>query len=274
MKMEVRKITPKIAEAMLKKNHPNNRPIQQPIVNAIARDIETGNWKVTHQGICFDAEGYLIDGQHRLSACVQSGKTIEILVVVNESSVIGDPIDRHRVRTMAYLTGKSSKLIAALRVLRDFEDGYYSGNAMTTAEVAMVFEKHHENFELLKGVPGRDSILGGVLAALIYAAPVAPDKVVLFATQVSKGEMIKKGDPAFALRNWLAGNKKALQPWDTSWATLNCVGHFLAGKTMRSVYSGESGFRFITTKRRTMKIPHTAAATLVPTLSAHKFEEP
>jgi len=134
MKIELRKVTPKMAESWLKKNHAQNRNISWSTVEAIANDIIEGNWKVTHQGICFDGSGNLIDGQHRLHAIVKSGKTVEILVAENDTSTITDPIDRHRTRTIAYLTGFTTKVIAACKVLRGFEAGYQYQYPMTPAE--------------------------------------------------------------------------------------------------------------------------------------------
>lgn len=272
MEIELKKVTPKMAETWLKKNHASNRVIRWPTVEAIANDITNGNWKVTHQGICFDGNGNLIDGQHRLHAIVKSGKSVDILVAKNAESSITDPIDRHRTRTVAYLTGHNTKIIAACKVLKGYEDGFQYLYPMTPAETNDVYSRHIEAFDMLNGVPGKDKIFGGVLAALVWAIPISQD-VINFAAQVTKGEMIKRGDPSFALRTWLGSNKNALQPWDTSMATSNCITHFLCGKTLRAVYSGESGYRFITTKRRVAKIANTPSVALVPTITKPGFNQ-
>lgn len=91
--------------------------------------------------------------------------------------------------------------------------------------------------------------------------------------KVSRGEMLKRGDPAFALRSWLEANRRALQPWDSALACLNCVTHFLCSRELRSVYSGEAGYRFVTTKRRTLKLPNTPGADVVITLTKPGFEK-
>jgi hypothetical protein len=72
-------ITPEIAQKYLDTN-PHNRPIHQPTVNTYAKQMEEGEYKLTHQGIAFDENGHLQDGQHRLLAVVQSGTTQQFWV--------------------------------------------------------------------------------------------------------------------------------------------------------------------------------------------------
>jgi hypothetical protein len=265
MKIELRKVTPKMAEAWLKKNHVNNRTISWSVVAAIANDIETGNWRVTHQGICFDGKGNLIDGQHRLHAIVKAGKTVEILVIENEGSEITDPIDRNRSRSLNYLTGYHNRVLSAMKVLRGLEAGFPYLTPMTPAEAQATFGRHQEAYEALKGTTGT-KLFGGVLGMAIWAFPLSPT-IVDFTAQVVRGESIKRGDPSYALRNWLQHNKGALQPWESAMATANCITHFLTNQTLSGVYSGQSGYRYITTKRRVLKIPNTPSNELVPTLT-------
>lgn len=49
-----------------------NRPISLRTVNNYAVEMLKGNWRLTHQGIGFDAKGRFKDGQHRLMALVQA----------------------------------------------------------------------------------------------------------------------------------------------------------------------------------------------------------
>lgn len=72
-------ITPEIAKEYLKHNT-KNRNINRRSVESLARDMKNGRFLHTHQGIAFDSEGTLIDGQHRLLAIVLADKPIEINV--------------------------------------------------------------------------------------------------------------------------------------------------------------------------------------------------
>lgn len=75
-------IDPDLAKLLLEANV-RNRHISQSRVQSLARDMAAGNFKLTHQGIALDREGRLIDGQHRLSAIVESNTTQHMVVTYN-----------------------------------------------------------------------------------------------------------------------------------------------------------------------------------------------
>lgn len=85
-------ITPKQAEAYLRKNLVN-RPIRESKVKQYTRDMLSGRWNEgSGDTIRFNTDGELIDGQHRLTAVLKSGKTFKWLVVRG--------IDKKAQRTM------------------------------------------------------------------------------------------------------------------------------------------------------------------------------
>lgn len=77
-------ITPKIAGFYLAANR-TNRPIRRAWVKKLAEIIKDGEWEVTHQGIAFDIDGNLQDGQHRLHAIVESGVPVAMYVTTGAS---------------------------------------------------------------------------------------------------------------------------------------------------------------------------------------------
>lgn len=66
-------VTPKMAAKMLGSNS-RNRRLYEPYAQRLADDMAADRWLVTHQGISFNCDGTLLDGQHRLRAIVISGK--------------------------------------------------------------------------------------------------------------------------------------------------------------------------------------------------------
>jgi hypothetical protein len=72
-------ITPKVAISYLE-TMVNNRVVTQPLIDSLASQINAGLWCCTHQGIAFDIEGRLVDGQHRMWACVAADKPIRVMV--------------------------------------------------------------------------------------------------------------------------------------------------------------------------------------------------
>lgn len=66
-------ITPELAEEILKRNA-RNRGIRRAKVKEYAKAMEEGRWQLNGDNITFGARQYiLLDGQHRLHACVLSG---------------------------------------------------------------------------------------------------------------------------------------------------------------------------------------------------------
>lgn len=87
-------VGPALAEEFLKRNTCNYRKLRPQWVSKRAADMLAGRYKHTHQGIAFDKDGNLIDGQHTLSAIIESGCTIEIPVTYNLDKDAADAIDQ------------------------------------------------------------------------------------------------------------------------------------------------------------------------------------
>ncbi len=75
-------IGPELAEQYLLLNR-CNRPVSESRVAEWAEEMKRGDWQVTHQGIAFDTDGNMIDGQHRLLAIIRSGTTQRLMVTYN-----------------------------------------------------------------------------------------------------------------------------------------------------------------------------------------------
>ena len=73
-------ITPEIAAEYLKMNYDRQRTIRAVWVRGLSMALKAGEFEPTHQGIAFDEEGCLIDGQHRLTAIALAGTGAWLLV--------------------------------------------------------------------------------------------------------------------------------------------------------------------------------------------------
>ena len=99
MHYEMMTVTPELAQRWLSQKNTRNRSIAQKKVRSYADDMKSGLWQATHQNaIAFYKDGNLADGQHRLSAIVASGISIELMVWwgLEDKSAYG--IDAHRMR--------------------------------------------------------------------------------------------------------------------------------------------------------------------------------
>ncbi len=99
MKTKLVKVTPKLAAQWLATNH-SNRPVSRAFVDELSRSLRSGTFQTTHQGIAFDEQGRLRDGQHRLTAIVETGITIELLVTTGLTDQELLAIDDGRRRTI------------------------------------------------------------------------------------------------------------------------------------------------------------------------------
>ena len=73
-------ITPTAAAGWLKQNT-FNRPVNDNRVIQYMCDIVDNKWVVNGETVKFHADGRLLDGQHRLLACVEAKKSFETMVV-------------------------------------------------------------------------------------------------------------------------------------------------------------------------------------------------
>ncbi|MCA3007919.1 MAG: hypothetical protein INH34_06100 [Phycisphaerales bacterium] len=78
---EIRTVTPEMAVEWLRRNT-NNRRVVWGHVAALRKAMKAGEWTMTHQGIAFDEDGVILDGQHRLLALtgMPDGFSIKMMV--------------------------------------------------------------------------------------------------------------------------------------------------------------------------------------------------
>ncbi len=85
-------ITPERAAKWLEGNI-RNRKIDHRWVDYLTDEILAGRWNTTHQGLAFDQNNTLVDGQHRLMAVLKSGCTIRSAVSYGLDKKAIDDID-------------------------------------------------------------------------------------------------------------------------------------------------------------------------------------
>ena len=104
MRTEIVLVTPKMAQGMLCHNH-TNRAVRETQVARLAAVLVNGTWKLTHQGIAFDVDGRLVDGQHRLMAIVRAGIAAELMVSYDVSTEVFAVVDQGVKRNAADILG-------------------------------------------------------------------------------------------------------------------------------------------------------------------------
>lgn len=141
-------VSPSIAEEWLERNHPNNRFVSKVSVTAFARDMSGGGWKLNHHGIAFDSDLLLVDGQHRLSAIIQSNQAIETFVYFNLPTQALNTIDSGRTRTFLdsmKIAGRPIGSFESAMIRRMLTSDYHGGNLkFTNHEMADLYDDLRE----------------------------------------------------------------------------------------------------------------------------------
>ena len=97
---EVVEVTPELAVQWLNAND-RNRRLSWPYITQLARDMKAGRFACTHQGIAFDTQDHLIDGQHRLWAVLEADVPVRMRVFFNEPGENMAHIDGNHPRQAA-----------------------------------------------------------------------------------------------------------------------------------------------------------------------------
>ena len=260
-------ITPQFAADALKRNHEDQRGLSASRVTSFANDMKSGNWKLTHQGICFDAQGRLTDGQHRLHAVVESGVTVRMVVSWNSAATMKDPVDVGGKRTVTQLTGLPQRMSAALVLIHRMEQGILATNTpVTVAEIEAAAARHSEEIEILEAqdLPGKTNLVGGIRAAVIWMLPISRKGALEWLREVVTGEMLHRGDAAYAFRQWKSAVGTQVASNHVLFAALNCLRYHILDRQLRSVFTKDTGYRASCAQRRVLDVPHTPDAVKVP----------
>lgn len=103
MSHEVRMVGPEEAKGLLEKLHPFQRSVvQRAVANYVAKML-SGQWVLSPHGLVIDADGHVVDGQHRLLAVVKSGATVPFHVTHLPPGMDATVIDRGTARTAGHV---------------------------------------------------------------------------------------------------------------------------------------------------------------------------
>ncbi len=204
---EVESIGPATAKAYLAKAAPN-RSVNKRNVDRLAKAMASGAWQVTHQGIAFNENGQLCDGQHRLAAVIQSGKTIKVQVsryaTTAPMSVLDSGSSRSvsdRVQIAGFIPEHAAITVAVLNAMLIPEIGINRKDSLQPHEIAKLYDQEMASIRFALTAFGTkhsrqwNSI---VRAAFAYCAEFAPAEVAQLATMIREKVGYKKGSAAQA----------------------------------------------------------------------------
>lgn len=147
----VARIGPEVATEMLALNHQNQRNFVTSSIAKFAKDMSEGNWRLTHQGVAFNRWGLLHDGQNRLTAIVESGAAVDMLVFFGagdkEEMVVIDTGKNRTVVDAAHVIGlRPDKSVVATinNCLKFARKNRNYNNTFTQTDQVRLVEKYGE----------------------------------------------------------------------------------------------------------------------------------
>ncbi|MBU6529746.1 hypothetical protein HZS56_01190 [Streptomyces sp. A108] len=215
MHMEVLQVSPELAAEWLTRNT-SNRPLSKSAVQQLAGRIQRGEWQLTHQGIAFDEDGVLIDGQHRLAAITKAGATVPLTVthgVPRSSFTVMDTGRKRTGRDALALVGEanSTHLAAALRGLHLYlnapNSAWSGGSSVTSNDQLLTMLDQHPGIRdaLQHGIALNRACRITVTAATIgwYVTTEARSDIdqTSWKEGIVTGARLEPGDPRLTLRN-------------------------------------------------------------------------
>jgi hypothetical protein len=189
-------VTPDMATKWLEGNT-HNRKLRQSHVDKYARDMKAGRWMATHQGIAFDEDGKLIDGQHRLWAVIESGCTVPMMVFNGlprgTQLVVDDHLKRNILDSVALVMGDDTLTHRLAGVMRRVVKGMGMWPRWTKPEVMEEWKHYRAPILAVWGLfPGPKMRVthAAVLAPMVRAwlTPAYRQEVEAFADVLYTGQ--------------------------------------------------------------------------------------
>lgn len=213
--VKIMTITPEMARDMLDKNT-RNRTLWTRDTARLAKEMANGTFKDNGDTIRIADDGVLLDGQHRLHACVASGvPMVDAIVVILKDKSVFDTIDIGRRRTTGDVLSingeKNAKnLAAALALLHRYRTAKLSTGAdkVPPSELAALLDINpnmRQSVDMAMSYLHKARIMPvSVLAFCHFAlAEINQLDADTFIDQLMTGENLNRGEPALVLRNRL-----------------------------------------------------------------------
>jgi len=222
-------ISPGWARQLLKLNWDNNRDTSKAQVEAYADAMKAGEWKYNDAQIAFDRKGRMLNGQHRLTACVLAGCPFVTDIAFDIDPDSYATIDRGRAKSGADVAKyegvpeRRATHSAAVKILYRFDRGIEYGAKLSAEQERIAFRDfrdlepwvktaHAMAYKKTRGIKGPR----GLLAAVLYlCARVDRDAARTFAEELDAGVGggLHQRHPAYVAqrtindrKNFLGGN--------------------------------------------------------------------
>ena len=231
---KVQTITPDMALKMLETNIEKNRKVRNDRVRLYAENMRLGHWRMTGEPIIFN-DGELIDGQHRLLACVEAKTPFTTLVVQDVAPdaftflnsglprSVGDILSHNDHKNANNLGAAVKLVLTSERNLPAHSKNRRVGSNDEVLDEANTHRDLYDRASKLANLAQREGYLCAALTAfyVLLSRAVSEDAAVEFITPAIEGVGLEAGDPRLALRRWVIQGKRTsdfhLAAWIRAW---------------------------------------------------------
>ena len=217
-------IEPHTAQTILSERNGHNRSFKVVKVRQLKSDMESGAFVPNGQSVIFSSDGVLLDGQNRLRACVDSGKSIVSNVAFGVHPSAQPTIDQGAPRSagdvlqLNYGFTNGNNIAAVARTVIGYRRAGASGglggqgDASVTDIVEAVLDDPAIAEATYWSLALRVSVKGVVSTSHLGAALYLGErsfgyKAREYLERVATGEGLLCGDPALVARNRLIAEK-------------------------------------------------------------------
>jgi hypothetical protein len=226
--ISIEKVGPAKAKAFLDKNE-RNRPLNDKLVDLYAYDMKQGKWVFNNDAICFNSQGALSNGQHRLNAIIRSGQTCEFVVIRKMEDDAFKYMDTQKKRTAADVlaiegVSEANRIAAIANFVMNFERNSFSnaltqsrkGKGMSNADISNFVHRHKT--KLLESIPygynkgNRSLIPPSTLSGLYFLFAKKDENLAdKFCHQLIVGTELSSDNPIYLLRQKLIANIRSIK---------------------------------------------------------------
>lgn len=207
----IQTITPDMATQWLR-NNPKNRAISRSLVAEYKRAMLEHRWRVNGEAIKIAEDGRLLDGQHRLLACIEADCEFKSYVVVGLDFDTFDTIDVGKKRTAGDIVGmdgiaNADTVAAAVRWVALLQSGFFKkANLKMGADEIRLFVAAEPRIEtsVSEGRKAHKVLAPGIAGALHYLCSMKDKELAdVFIIDLATGSNLVPGDPVLVLRERL-----------------------------------------------------------------------
>lgn len=228
------KLTPELAELLLARN-PHNRKINLRTVENFAHEMAGGRWAFNGEPLIVSDTGELNDGQHRCHAVIESGVSIDILLVVGVPRETCTTLDQGRARTvgdylaMEGMTNANVLGAVAAHVWAYRNRGFLATGSQTRGTKGEVKKTVHDNPGISHSVhfcqtAGVAAVGGLTLVSFCHFVLAGVDKedADYFIASMISGAGLKYGAPILYARNRLINEGRKMRANEKAELVFRC----------------------------------------------------